>query len=63
MVNAVELAKRARAAGISIAPGPVFSPEGKFHNYIRINCGFPWSARLDRAVAILGQFVHEAATN
>ena len=59
-VNAVELAKRARGAGISIAPGPVFSPEGKFHNYIRINCGFPWNARLDRAIAILGQFVQEA---
>jgi DNA-binding transcriptional MocR family regulator len=59
-VNALELAKRARAAGISIAPGPVFSPEGKFHNYIRINCGCPWSARLDRSIAILGQFVYEA---
>lgn len=62
-VNSLELAVRARGAGISIAPGPVFSPEGKFHNYIRLNCGFPWSPRLDRSIAILGQFVNEALNN
>lgn len=51
------LYKEARAAGISLAPGPLFSPDGGFRNFIRINCGYPWSPRMERAVAVLGHLV------
>ena len=54
-VDAVKLFKQAREAGISIAPGPLFSPTGDFRNFIRINCGYPWSAAIERAVGVLGQ--------
>ncbi len=54
-VDAVKLFKQAREAGISIAPGPLFSPTGDFRNFIRINCGYPWSASIERAVGVLGQ--------
>jgi DNA-binding transcriptional MocR family regulator len=56
-VDSLELSKQARAAGISIAPGPLFSPNGGFRNFIRINCGFPWTAAIERSVGILGHLV------
>jgi DNA-binding transcriptional MocR family regulator len=60
-VNALKLSAQARAAGISIAPGPLFSPTGDFSNFIRINCGHPWSPQIERAVGVLGHLVTEAA--
>jgi len=56
-VDSIELFKHARAAGISIAPGPLFSPNGGFRNFIRINCGYPWNAQMERSVGILGHLV------
>jgi DNA-binding transcriptional MocR family regulator len=56
-VDAMQLFAEARKAGISIAPGPIFSPVGDFRNYIRLSCGFPWSSKIERAVAILGRLV------
>ncbi len=56
-VDSMELFKQARAAGISIAPGPLFSSDGRFLNFIRINCGYPWNARIERSVGILGHLV------
>jgi DNA-binding transcriptional MocR family regulator len=58
-VNSLELFDRAREAGISIVPGPVFSAKGKFKNFIRLNSGNPWSKSIERAVAQLGKFAHE----
>jgi DNA-binding transcriptional MocR family regulator len=56
-VDSMELFKQARSSGISIAPGPLFSPDGGFRNFIRINCGHPWSPQVERAVAVLGHLV------
>lgn len=56
-VDAMRLFAEARKAGISIAPGPVFSPVGDFRNYIRLSCGFPWNTRIERAIGQLGQMV------
>lgn len=60
-VDSLKLFKQAREAGISIAPGPMFSPTGDFRNFIRINCGYPWSAPIERAVGILGHLVRRLA--
>jgi DNA-binding transcriptional MocR family regulator len=57
--DSMELARQARAAGISIAPGPLFSADGGFKNFIRINCGYPWNARIERSVGILGHIVRQ----
>ena len=57
--DSMELARQARAAGISIAPGPLFSADGGFKNFIRINCGYPWNARIERSVGILGHLVRQ----
>jgi DNA-binding transcriptional MocR family regulator len=61
-VNSMELFKRARAAGISIAPGPLFSPQGGHQNFIRINCGHSWNARIERSVGILGHLASQLAS-
>ncbi|SFD45762.1 DNA-binding transcriptional regulator, MocR family, contains an aminotransferase domain [Thiohalospira halophila DSM 15071] len=56
-VDALALYRRALEEGISVAPGPMFSPTGKFRNHLRLNCAQPWDARLERALARLGEVV------
>ncbi len=53
--DATEFFHQARAAGISLAPGPLFSVEGTFRDCVRLNCGYPWDTRLERAVKTLGR--------
>jgi DNA-binding transcriptional MocR family regulator len=60
-VSALRLHERALAEKISVAPGPMFSAKQGFENFIRISCGQPWSARLERAIGRLGQLVRKAA--
>ncbi|MGM0413337.1 MAG: PLP-dependent aminotransferase family protein, partial [Pseudomonadota bacterium] len=60
-VDALELYRRALAEGISIAPGPMFSPTQRFRNFVRLNCAQPWDARLERALARLGEMARGMA--
>jgi DNA-binding transcriptional MocR family regulator len=57
--DALKLHRMALKAGISIAPGPIFSPRRRFRNCIRLSACF-WSERVDRALATLGQLAHRA---
>jgi DNA-binding transcriptional MocR family regulator len=57
--GALELADRALARGICIAPGPIFSAHGGYQNSIRLNCGFPLDPVIERAVRVLGRMAHE----
>lgn len=41
-------------AGISIAPGNIFSPAGRYRNFVRLSYGHPWSERTEDAVKWLG---------
>jgi len=56
-VDALELHRAALAAGISIAPGPIFSPRQQYRNCIRLNFANPWSESLEGALAKLGALV------
>jgi DNA-binding transcriptional MocR family regulator len=56
-VSALALHEQALSRKISIAPGPMFSAKQSFENFIRLNCGHPWSAELERAIGVLGQMV------
>lgn len=49
-VAALRLHQLTLAAGISIAPGPMFSAQRKYRNHERLNFGHPWSPRLEHAV-------------
>jgi DNA-binding transcriptional MocR family regulator len=56
-VDTLALYARALDKGISIAPGPMFSPRRQYRNYLRLNCGHPWTAAFDRAVAALAKML------
>jgi DNA-binding transcriptional MocR family regulator len=60
-VDSMELFYQCRSAGIAIAPGPLFSSDGGFKNFVRINCGYPWSPQIERAVGVLGHMVRGLA--
>jgi DNA-binding transcriptional MocR family regulator len=47
----------ALAYRISIAPGMMFSPSGKFRNCLRLNCGLPWSDEIEKAMQTLGVLI------
>ena len=61
-VDCLDLNRLALEQGIGIAPGPIFSPRREFRNCVRLNCGHPWSAELDRAVQTLGRLVKTLAS-
>lgn len=54
-VDALELHARALDAGVSIAPGHIFSPSQAHRNCIRLNCGEPWSEQIEAAVHLVGR--------
>ncbi|CAM4009486.1 putative HTH-type transcriptional regulator YdcR [Pseudomonas reidholzensis] len=56
-MDALKLFHMALAQGISIAPGPIFSPTRRFGNCIRLNYGSPWSEAAEQAMETLGRIV------
>jgi DNA-binding transcriptional MocR family regulator len=60
-VDSLEVHRQLLDRDISIAPGPIFSPRREFQSCVRINCGHPWTAGLDQAIATLGRVVQESA--
>jgi DNA-binding transcriptional MocR family regulator len=60
-VDCLELHRRALEQGISIAPGPIFSPRREFRNCVRLNCGHPWTPEIENAVRLLGRLVDDLA--
>ncbi|WP_028311794.1 PLP-dependent aminotransferase family protein [Derxia gummosa] len=58
--DALALHRRALAAGISIAPGPIFSAGRGFGHCLRINCGHAWDERAHDAIATLGRLAGRA---
>lgn len=57
-INALKLYELSRNAGVTFAPGPLFSAAGKYQNCIRLNAAF-WCDEVERAVAMLGSLAHE----
>ncbi len=58
-VNALEIHRMALANGISIAPGPIFSAQRGFTDYIRLNYGHIWDAHIEASIATLGAIVKD----
>jgi DNA-binding transcriptional MocR family regulator len=56
-VDGGELFKTALASRIGIAPGVVFSAKANYRNYVRMSCGLPWSATIERAIEKLGRLI------
>lgn len=55
--DAFSVFEQAASMEIGIAPGSIFSASGSYKNFIRLNCGHPWSPSLERAVKWLGGFI------
>jgi DNA-binding transcriptional MocR family regulator len=62
-IDSLQVFKVALAQGISIAPGPIFSPGRRFGNCIRLNYGGIWDAAADRAMQTLGRIIHSMLSN
>jgi len=58
-VDTSQFFKQAIAQGVSFAPGEIFSPSGKYKNYMRISFGVQWCDRIDQAIKTLGKLVHQ----
>jgi DNA-binding transcriptional MocR family regulator len=57
--DAMQLYHRAMQSGLSIAPGPLFSPSGKYRNFIRLNFGQVGYEAMAKGFSILGKQWHE----
>lgn len=60
-VDSREVFALARLEHIGVAPGAAFSISRRFDHFIRLQCGEPWSARLDAAMRKLGQIIARLA--
>jgi DNA-binding transcriptional MocR family regulator len=58
-VQALRLHELALQKRISVAPGPIFSSQRRYSNFIRVNFGHPWSKAMDDAVKTLGMLTGE----
>ena len=58
-VDAEKLFDDAIEAGISIAPGNIFSPSNRYGNFVRLGYGHPWSERTEEALRWLGNRVSQ----
>jgi DNA-binding transcriptional MocR family regulator len=57
--DALQLYQDAKPRGLCVAPGPMFSPEGRFKNCLRLNYGHPFGKRGEAAMALLGQLLQD----
>lgn len=58
-INAYKLHKRALKHKIGIAPGQIFSSQGRFENCFRISYGEPWSEEIGQGLQTLGRLMRE----
>lgn len=58
-IDAYKLHKRALKHNIGIAPGQIFSSQGRFENCFRISYGEPWSERIEEGIKTLGKLIRE----
>ena len=60
-VDSLALFERALAAGVTFAPGPLFSASGRYRSCLRLNCGRKWSPAIESALRQLGTLASEIA--
>ncbi|GAB6044094.1 aminotransferase-like domain-containing protein [Endothiovibrio diazotrophicus] len=59
--DAMDLYHRAMARGVSIAPGPLFSPVGRYRDFIRLNYAQASVEEMAKGLGILGELALEGA--
>jgi DNA-binding transcriptional MocR family regulator len=58
-INGFKLHKRALKHNIGIAPGQIFSSQGRFENCFRLSYGEPWSPKIEEGIKTLGKLMRE----
>jgi DNA-binding transcriptional MocR family regulator len=58
-VEALALRDEAIKHSVSICPGPIFSAEGRFANFIRLNGSLAWRPEIERALTVLGSLAKD----
>jgi DNA-binding transcriptional MocR family regulator len=58
-INTYKLHKRALKHNIGIAPGQIFSPQGRYENCFRISFGEPWSAKVEEGIKTIGKLIRD----
>jgi DNA-binding transcriptional MocR family regulator len=61
-VDSLELYQEALRHNIAILPGILCSSTPKYRNYIRLSCGLPWSDKVEKGVATLGNIITKMKT-
>jgi len=56
-IDAFELQKKAIDQFVNFAPGPLFSNNGDYRNYIRISCNNVWNYKVENALKRLGSII------
>ncbi|EKF73566.1 GntR family transcriptional regulator [Alcanivorax hongdengensis A-11-3] len=56
-LDTTELMETAMEAGVSFAPGAMFSASGKFGNCLRLNCAVKWDNRVEQALVTLSRLL------
>jgi len=55
--DAAQLFEAALQHRIGVAPGPIFSPTGRYGNCVRLTAAIEWAPQVERAIATLGRLV------
>jgi DNA-binding transcriptional MocR family regulator len=58
-IDGFKVYKKALERKIATLPGFLCSSSGRYRNCIRLNCGFPWDAKMENAIATLGRVIKE----
>ena len=58
-INGFKLHKRALKHNIGIAPGQIFSSQGRFENCFRLSYGEPWNPKIEEGIKTLGKLIKE----
>jgi DNA-binding transcriptional MocR family regulator len=58
-INTYKLHKRALKHNIGIAPGQIFSPQGRFENCFRISFGMPWNEKVEEGIKTIGKLIRD----
>lgn len=58
-VDSLAFYREAQRRRIAILPGIICSTTPKFKHFIRISCGFPWTAPIEEGVKVLGEIAYQ----
>ncbi|GAB6036862.1 PLP-dependent aminotransferase family protein [Fundidesulfovibrio butyratiphilus] len=59
LADGVDFLYRAQERGLTVAPGTLFSPSGRFGDYVRLAASLPAGSAVEQTVRLLGEIARE----